>query len=98
MFEFAQNTAINYDFTTAANKAFGSRQRDLLDGRFAIYSGDVNQSGAITLTDQTLMESSLTNFAAGYTVYDLSGDNMVDSPDYSLIENNVAGGIAVAKP
>jgi hypothetical protein len=34
----------------------------------------------------------------GYNAYDLNGDGILESADYSLLENNVSLGIQVVKP
>ena len=57
-------------------------------GVFAIISGDVNQDGLINTSDNTAMENSLLLMTLGYYPYDLTGDNLVEAADFSLIENN----------
>lgn len=68
-------------------------------------SGDVTNGvtpgiadGIINDTDFNLEQSILTSFLAGYNYRDLSGDRMVESADYSLIENNAKLLITVSKP
>ena len=41
-----------YDFTTAQNKAYGNNLK-LVNGKWCIYSGDVNQDGFIDINDQS---------------------------------------------
>ncbi|MBK7850393.1 MAG: PKD domain-containing protein [Bacteroidetes bacterium] len=79
---------VYYDFTDAATRAFGDNLRDLGNGLFAVWSGDVDQDGVIGLTDFSLVESTSQQFVYGYVVNDITGDIMVESADYSLIENN----------
>jgi hypothetical protein len=83
---FSTNTT--YDFTIAASKAFGNNVRDLGDGNFALYSGDVNRDGIINDVDFNEILNAAQFFQFGYLVYDLTGDNIIESADFSLIENN----------
>jgi hypothetical protein len=85
-------------FTDLPTKAFGDNLVSMGDGNFAIYSGDVNQNDAIQFSDFTLLESSAMIFGSGYLTADLTGDGIVESADYSLIENNIAMAIALIRP
>jgi hypothetical protein len=73
-------------------------RNNLKDGRFAIFSGDVNQNGSINSTDYFLVESASHIFLSGYNIYDLTGDNLVESADYSFLENNIDSVINVVRP
>lgn len=86
-----------YNFTTAANKAFGSNQYVFSDGKAALYSGDVNQDNVINSTDFTTVNGNVNQFLIGYLTSDLTGDRCVEASDYSLVENH-SGGISVSKP
>lgn len=79
---------ITYDFSTGAATAYGSNLSDLKDGRYGIWSGDVNQDGLIESTDYSGIENAVTTFLYGYVPEDLTGDNIVEASDYSLVENN----------
>jgi hypothetical protein len=94
----AMGSNVSYDFTTAANKAYGSNQANMGSGKFAIYSGDVNQDGAIESTDYYLMENDLLAILFGYYPTDITGDGVVESSDYYLMENNIIQTIFVARP
>lgn len=94
-----------YDFTTAANKAFGSNQTQIAPGFFAIYSGDISngvtlgiQDGIIDINDYNSLQSGLYPTLTTYNVRDLTGDLISESADYSLIENNGVQNIAKARP
>lgn len=87
-----------YDFTLSANSAYGNNLKSLGDGFFAIYSGDVNQDGMINIIDVQLMEYGVGQFLAGYHPNELTGDQVTESSDGSLMENNAAIGIAVIRP
>lgn len=83
------SSTVSYDFSPAANKAFGDNQANLNDGNFALWSGDVTQNGTIDVTDLDLIENNSLLFITGYTRYDITGNRITESPDYSLVENNI---------
>ena len=70
---------------------------DLGDGRFALYSGDISdanlgvgfQDGVIESQDYGDLENAVTISLLGYKPEDITGDNIVESGDYGLIETNV---------
>jgi subtilisin-like proprotein convertase family protein len=97
--------SINYDFTTAASKAFGNNQKDLGDGNFALWSGDVTngftsgvQNGAITLADFNEVKNTVQGFDTGYKINDLTGDGIIEASDFSLMENNYVLSIVLMRP
>jgi hypothetical protein len=84
------NTSITtYDFTDGQGKAYGSNLKDLNDGNFAIYSGDINADGIIDFMDVSIMQQSLGLFESDYLPADLNGNGMIESSDYSVLENNL---------
>ena len=91
---------MNYDFTTAATKAFGDnmKQVDSSPVEFAVYSGDVNKDGTVDATDLSLIDNDATAFAGGYIVTDLTGDDFVDGTDFSIADNNAANFVGVVRP
>ncbi len=91
-------TSISYDFTDAANKAFGNNLCSNGDGTFSIFSGDLNKNGQINNEDLLIMENAFVDFVENYHLYDISGDNNIESYDYSLLENNVFNSILLSKP
>ncbi|MBF6640307.1 hypothetical protein IVB69_02320 [Flavobacterium sp. J49] len=84
---FGTSTA-TYDFTTAANKAYGSNMANLGSGVFGFYSGDINQDESIDLGDFTTLFGDNDNFAFGYFNTDLNGDGSVDLGDFPVIFGN----------
>jgi PKD repeat protein len=95
----------SYDFTNAANKAFGSNQIQVSPGVYAFYSGDISngilggiQDGQITTSDFNELQNSVTQFLNNYNYHDLTGDFVVESMDYSLLENNLNLNLTVKKP
>jgi hypothetical protein len=77
-----------YDFTTAASQAYGNNMKDLGDGNFALYSGDVTRDDLININDYDEIKTSVLLFLTGYVPDDLTGDHLVESADFTLIENN----------
>jgi hypothetical protein len=87
-----------YDFTNAANKAYGSNLFEIETGVWAIYTGDMNQDGNIDNVDYSNWELNANDFASGNYVTDLNGDGNVDNVDYSIWENNANNFIFVITP
>jgi len=65
---------------------------------FAFYSGDVNQDGAIDLTDVIMIYNGANSFQTGYVVTDLTGDNTVDLTDVIIAYNNAVAFVGVIRP
>ena len=82
------HSSISYDFTDGMAKAFGNNLKDLGDGNFALFSGDVTQDGVINLVDLDEVKTTSQLFSTGYMKEDLTGDKIVESADFSIIENN----------
>jgi hypothetical protein len=80
-------SAVNYDFTTAATKAYGDNMK-LMGTVYAIWGGDVNQDGIIDTGDMNPVENASTNFVSGYVTEDVNGDGFVDTGDMNIVENN----------
>lgn len=78
----------NYNFSTTTTNTFGNQIKNLGDGKFALYSGDVNQDGQISIDDFNLIRNATQLFTSGYLTVDLTGDNLIESSDFSLMENN----------
>lgn len=87
-----------YDFSISASSAYGDNLSDLGDGRFALWSGDLNQDGQIDVLDQDEFEVMLPLLLNGYYPSDLNGDGISESADFSLLENNFSLLITRAKP
>jgi len=85
------NTSSNYDFTTAANKAYGDNQISVGNGQYAFYNGDVNQDENIDLIDASMLETDINAFQFGYYSTDINGDGNVDLLDAPIVENNING-------
>ncbi|MBK9227381.1 MAG: FG-GAP repeat protein [Ignavibacteria bacterium] len=81
---------VNYDFTDEAFKSYGSNAKIVGSTPlvYGIYSGDVNNDGAIDATDASLIDNDAMNFVTGYTLTDVTGDYFVDAVDYLIADNN----------
>lgn len=85
---FAFNTPDTlYDFTNANSKSFGSNMVQMEPGVFALKTGDVNQDNFINSADDIKMDADLGQMQFGYFACDLNGDRIVESTDYSMLEN-----------
>lgn len=81
---FGTSTA-TYDFSTAANKAYGDNMKNLGSGVFGFYSGDINQDNSIDIADFPALFSDNDNFVFGYYNTDLNGDGSVDIADFPVV-------------
>jgi hypothetical protein len=88
----------SYNFSNAANKAYGSNQVNLGGGVFGLYSGDLNQDFAIDAFDYVIIDADITAGASGYLATDLTGDGAVDAFDYILIDPNIINGVGAFTP
>ncbi len=81
------SSTINYDFTNAANKAYGNNLK-LIGTKYCIYGGDVNQDGILNTSDLNTIYTSASTFSTGYIVNDCNGDGLVDAADLIMADNN----------
>ncbi|WP_396141900.1 GEVED domain-containing protein, partial [Flavobacterium sp.] len=81
-------TPLTYDFTTAANKAYGNNMIQLESGVYGFYSGDLNQDGFIESGDYPSLNNDSDAGLEGYYSTDLNGDGFVESGDYPILNNN----------
>ncbi|HMQ70454.1 MAG TPA: hypothetical protein PKC58_15870 [Ignavibacteria bacterium] len=97
---FIEGGTVNYDFTSAANTAYGNnlKQVDNSPVRYALFSGDVNQDLIIDLTDIVDVLNDANIFTTGYVVTDVTGDNITDLTDVVLTYNNSANFVAAIWP
>lgn len=92
------NNTTTFDLSADSSLAFGKQVRHIEAGVWAIYSGDIDQDGEILPSDLDYIETASHLFQFGYLPGDLTGDGLVESSDYSLIENNLIGQLQVQKP
>ncbi|MDQ3019082.1 MAG: integrin alpha [Bacteroidota bacterium] len=97
---YTTGDSTSYTFITSGIQAFGSnmKQVDNAPVRFAIYSGDVNQDGAIELGDLSMIDNNAYNFISGYVRTDLNGDNFTDLADYTIADNNAFNFVSKVTP
>lgn len=94
---FSQIT--DYDFTTSASKAFGDNEVEAFDLLgWTIFSGDINQDGAIDGSDFLEFDGPNQAGAGGYEVADLNGDGAVDGSDFLIFDPNNQGGVGSSIP
>jgi hypothetical protein len=92
------NSALTYDFSTAANKAYGNNMKNLGSGVFGLYSGDINQDESIDASDATDLTNDIENSAFGVKTTDLNGDGSVDASDLPMYDNNQTLSIFCNRP
>jgi hypothetical protein len=92
----------NYDFTNNLSKLYSdnvnSAAKNMGDGRYALFSGDVNQDGTADAMDLQITENDSYYFIFGYNSSDCNGDGASDALDMQLIENNTALFLFKARP
>ena len=62
------------------------------------YSGDVNQEGAVNLTDLIETYNTSSNFVSGYVPTDVNGNNFVDLTDITIVYNNATKFVSKVTP
>ena len=82
------STPLTYDFSDAANKAFGDNMVLLETGVYGFFSGELNADGNIDNADYLIWETDANNFEFGVFPTDLNGDGNVDNADYLFWETN----------
>lgn len=93
---FSANT-INYDFTTAANKAYGNNLK-LIGSKWCIYGGDVNQDGFVNNADLNSVYNNNIIGATGYLNSDLNGDSFTEIEDVNIVFRNAIQGVMKKNP
>src|SRR5205085_12579454 len=92
------NSNTTYDFTTAANKAYGNNMIHI-GTIWAIYTGDLNQDEFIDSNDYSWFDADNFNGVSGvYTGTDRNGDGFVDANDFPLFDINNLNGIHSIHP
>lgn len=95
--QFPNGHPLSYDFTTSKTKAYGDNLK-YKGGEYCIYSGDINQDGAVDVTDVSMVDNDLSIFAQGYKLTDLDGDNFVDASDQAIADNNSYNFVVKIRP
>lgn len=92
------STALNYDFSTSTNKSFGSNLKNLGNGVFGLYSGDINQDKSINSADTISLFSDINSSAFGIKSTDLNGDGAVDNSDTDAVFLNISNTVISRRP
>jgi hypothetical protein len=77
-----------YNFSTAATQAFGGNMIEVSTGRWAVFSGDIDQLNGADLNDFTSWQTDYDNFTSGYYPTDLDGDGSVGLSDFTIWQAN----------
>jgi len=88
----------NYDFTTAATKAYGNNMIQMQAGKWAFYTGDINQDENVDLQDFPTLDYGIAHGFSGYYASDLNGDGNVDLVDFPTMDANIILGIFSMHP
>ncbi|MDQ3020992.1 MAG: hypothetical protein M3R36_10530 [Bacteroidota bacterium] len=96
--QFNLNLLNKYYFTDSIQHAYGNNLK-LKGAKYCIYSGDVNQDGAIDLNDLETTDNDIINSVSGNNIAsDLNGDNLVNLEDLSICDNNAFDFITLIRP
>jgi hypothetical protein len=88
-----------YDFTFAANKAYGNNQVLVGPGIWAFYTGDLNQDEFIDGNDFPGFDNDSYNAVSfEYKATDMNGDGFVDGNDFPVFDNNSFNGVTSIHP
>jgi hypothetical protein len=87
----------NYSFN-APSKAYGGNLLMMIDGVYAIFGGDVNQDGAVDISDMTPIDNDASNFLIGYLTTDINGDAGIDISDMTIVDNNASSFVSSITP
>lgn len=79
------------------SKAYSGNLK-LINGKYCIYCGDVNQDGAIDNLDLEAITNEAMSFSSGYIPTDLNGDGIIDALDLIMADNNAALLITAQRP
>ncbi|MDR3668676.1 MAG: choice-of-anchor Q domain-containing protein [Ignavibacteriaceae bacterium] len=94
--ELFANTTVNFDFTSAQSQAFGNNLV-LVDSKWCIYSGDINQNGSVDKDDYNTIDDDNYNFNY-HVAKDLNGDGMIDLSDLIIADCNHNNNICTISP
>lgn len=94
---FTKYNGTNYDFTNAANKAYGDNQSQI-GSIFAMFNGDVNQDGFIGNDDVGAVDNDAFNFVSAYINTDCNGNNFVGADDLAIVDNNAFSFVSKVTP
>ncbi len=92
----------NYDFTTGTAMAYSDginpAMKNMGNGIYALYGGDVNQDGTVDGSDMNEIDNNTSIAAFGYDNSDVNGDGASDGLDMNVVDNNTQLGLFFARP
>lgn len=91
------NNILIYDMSLSNNKAFGKNMIKV-GTQYCLYSGDVNQDGAVDVLDLSLINNDVMLFKTGYVNTDLNNDLEVNVSDLIIGYNNMINFVSSKKP
>ena len=88
----------DYDFTTAANKAYGDNMKQV-SGVWVFFTGDINQDEFIDVNDfPEFDQDSYNGVNFEYKATDMNGDGFVDANDFPVFDLNSFNGVSSIHP
>ncbi len=78
---FSQGSSTSFSILSGPSTVYGS-DLIMIDGRWCMYSGDMNQDGAINGNDFTIFSQQFGQ--SGYLVSDLNGDGTINGNDFTI--------------
>jgi subtilisin-like proprotein convertase family protein/ribosomal protein L27 len=78
---FTQGSTTSFNFLAGPGSVYGGELISI-NGRWCMYSGDINQDGAINGNDFTIFNQQFGQ--SGYIASDLNGDNTVNGNDFTV--------------
>ena len=90
-------STIGYSFDLPS-KAYNDNLKQMPDGHFAIFGGDVNQDGVVDALDLVAVDNDAAAFITGYNANDVNGDGNVDETDIIFINSNATDFISKREP
>ncbi len=82
---YTSGTGMSYDFTSSQSQSYGS-STILVNGKYCIISGDLNQDGFVNGNDFTVFSQQFGQ--TGYLNSDLNGDNVVNGNDFTSFSSS----------
>ena len=92
------SSPINYNFTNAATKAYGSNMKLMSGGYWVFFGGDVNQDDIVDSGDMIPIDNLSALFTYGYLPEDANGDGIIDSGDMIIVDNNSSNFVTAITP
>lgn len=87
---FTENL-LSYNFTSSSSQAYGNNLK-LVNGKWCIYGGDINQDGSVESDDINLVYAANVSGVSGSSLTDLNGDLFTEINDVNIVFiNNVLG-------